>query len=64
MYVLYVEDDQLQSIQMLDSGSFVVTDTTATLTDLQFTLYYKNAYSSRVTYTTHFQGPLVSWQKK
>ena len=64
MYVLYVEDDKLQSIQMLDSGSFVVTDTTATLTDLQFTLYYKNAYSSRVTYTTHFQGPLVPWQKK
>lgn len=64
MYVLYVEEGKLQSIQMLDSGYFVVVDTTEALTDLQFTLYYKNIYGSRVTYKTHFQGPLAPWQKQ
>lgn len=64
MYLLYVEKDQLQSIQLLDSGSFVVRDTTNGLIDLQFTLHYKNAYGYKATYTTHFQGDLIPWRKK
>ena len=64
MYLLYVEEGKLQSIQVLDSGYITVVDTTNTLTDLQFTLYYKNAYGSRATYKTHFQGLLLPWLKK
>lgn len=63
IYLLYVEEGKLQSIQVLDSGYLTVKDTTNGLTDLQFTLYYKNAYGSRATYRPHFQGAL-QWQKK
>ncbi len=63
IYLLYVENDQLQSIQVLDSGYMTVKDTTNGLIDLQFTLYYKNAYGSRATYRPHFQGAF-QWQKK
>lgn len=63
IYLLYVEKDQLQSIQLLDSGMFVVRDTTNSLIDLQFTLYFKNAYGSKATYTTHYQGDLIPWLK-
>ena len=63
MYLLYVEDSQLQSIRVLDSGSVVVRDTTNGLQDLQLTLYYKNDYGYKATYVTHFQGELRLWQK-
>ncbi len=63
MYLLYVEQGQLQSIQLLDSGSFVLRDTANGLADLQFTLYYKNAYGYRATYTPHFQGVLTRTRK-
>ncbi len=64
MYVLYVEEGKLQSIQVLDSGYIVVKDTTNGVLDLQFTLYYKNAYGSRVTYKPHYQGFIIPWRKK
>ena len=64
MYLLRIEEGKLQSIQVLDSGLMTVRDTTNSLTDLQFTLYYRNAYGNKVTYTTHFQGALRPWQKK
>lgn len=64
MYVLYVEDGKLQSIQVLDSGYIVVKDTTSVMKDLEFTLYYKNAYGSRATYKPHFQGVLYPWEKR
>ena len=63
IYLLYVEEGKLQSIQVLDSGYLAVRDTTNGLTDLQFTLYYKNAYGYRATYRTHFQGA-IQWQNK
>ncbi|MBR1879011.1 MAG: hypothetical protein IJ814_08445 [Paludibacteraceae bacterium] len=63
MYLLYVEQGKLQSIQLLDSGSFILRDTTNGLADLQFTLYYKNAYGYRATYTPHFQGVLTCIRK-
>lgn len=56
LYLLYVEEDKLQSIQILDSGTMVVKDTTNNLIDLQFTLYFRNSYGGRSTYKTHFQG--------
>ena len=61
MYLLYVENGQLQSIQVLDSGSFVMRDTTNGLTDLRFTLYYTDNGTN--TYECHFQGPLP-WLNK
>ena len=64
IYLLYVEEGKLQTIQLLDSGSFVVRDTTNGLLDLQFTLYYRNAYGSKATYRPHFQGELIPWRKK
>lgn len=63
MYLLYVEEGRLQSIQLLDSGTMVVRDTTDGLTDLQMTFHYINVYGYKATYTTHFQGPLQPWQK-
>lgn len=63
MYLLYIENNALQSIQLLDSGTIVVRDTSNNLIDLQFTLYYKNQYGYKATYTTHFQGDLIPWQK-
>ena len=56
LYLLYVEEDKLQSIQVLDSGTLVVRDTTNNLIDLQFTLYFRNSYGGRATYRTHFQS--------
>lgn len=64
IYLLYVENDKLQSIQVLDSGQLVIRDTTNGMTDLRFTLYYKNSEKVLTTYKGHFQGPLQSWQKQ
>lgn len=63
IYLLRVDNSALQSIQVLDSGTIVIRDTTNNLIDLQFTLYYKNQYGYKATYTTHFQGDLIPWQK-
>ncbi len=62
LYLLYVEENKLQSIQLLDSGTLVVKDTTNNLLDLQFTLYFRNSYGGRATYRTHFQGELQEKQ--
>ena len=64
MYLLYVEEGKLQSIQLLDSGRMVVRDTLNDLTDIRLTLYYKNAYGYKATYESHFQGSLSPWQKQ
>ena len=63
MYLLYIENSQLQGIQVLDSGQFVMRDTTNQLTDLQFTLYYTDAAGNAVPYECAFQGELP-WQNK
>ena len=63
IYLLRVDNSALQSIQVIDSGTIVVRDTSNNLLDLQFTLYYKNQYGYKATYTTHFQGDLIPWQK-
>lgn len=63
MYLLYIENNALQSIQLLDSGTIVVRDTSNNLLDLQFTLYYKNKYGYKATYNTHFQGELIPWRR-
>ena len=63
MYLLYVENGQLQSIQLLDSGRFVMSDTADRLTDIRFTLYYTDAEGKAVTYDCAFQGEL-QWQKQ
>ena len=59
MYLLYVEEGQLQSIQLLDSGKFVYRNDS-----LLFTLYYKNAYGGRATYSPIFYGSLIPWLKQ
>ncbi len=64
MYILHIEEDKITGIQVIDSGYMVVRDTTDGLRDLQFTLYYKNAYGYTTTYTTHFQGELTPWAKQ
>ena len=63
IYLLYIEEGKLQSILVLDSGSFVVRDTTNALRDIEMTLYGKNNYGEKLTYTTHFQGLLTPWKK-
>ena len=64
LYLLHIEEDKIIGIQVLDSGTMVVKTTEDGLTDLQFTLHYKNAYGQHVTYTPHFEGALIPWQKQ
>ena len=59
MYILNIENDQLIQIQRLDSGSFIYRNDS-----LLFTLYYKNIYGSKVTYTCSFHGTLIPWLKR
>lgn len=59
MYILNIEEDQVLSIQVLDSGSFVYRNDS-----LAFTLYFRNTYGSRVTYNCYFTGPLLPWLKQ
>ncbi|MBQ7631348.1 MAG: hypothetical protein IJS82_01115 [Paludibacteraceae bacterium] len=64
IYLLQIENNTITHIQVFDSGQFVLRDTTNGLTDLHFTLYYKNTYGYKATYTTTFQGELQPWSKK
>jgi len=64
IYLLDIQDGTVESIQVMDSGSFVMRDTTNGLIDLKFTLYYKNSYGGRATYRSHFQGTLLPWAKQ
>ena len=64
MYLLYVADNQLLSIQLLDSGTIVVSDTTDNLKDMRMTFYFRNVYGNTATYETHYQGALIPWQKR
>lgn len=59
MYILNIEEDQIKQIQILDSGSFVYRNDS-----LLFTLYYKNVYGSKATYTCTYSGALIPWLKK
>lgn len=59
IYLLYMEESKLKDIQVLDSGTLVVRDTTNAMLDLQFTLYFQNSYGGRATYRSHFQGVLT-----
>ncbi|MDY6380456.1 MAG: FtsX-like permease family protein [Bacteroidales bacterium] len=59
MYILNIEEDQVLSIQVLDSGSFVYRNDS-----LALTLYFRNTYGSRVTYKCYFTGPLLPWLKQ
>lgn len=54
MYLLYVEEGRLQSIQLLDSGYFSYMEDT-----LAFTLYYRNAYGEKAIYEPRFAGMLI-----
>ena len=59
MYVLYVEEGKLQTIQVLDSGTMVYAGDS-----LLFTLYYCDSNGTNTTYTTRFKGTLIPWLKQ
>ena len=59
MYILNIADDKIQSIQVLDSGMFAYRNDS-----LLFTLYYRNVYGYRATYTCSYAGTLIPWVKK
>lgn len=59
MYLLTIEEGQLTHIQVLDSGRFAYRNDS-----LLFTLYYKNSYGYRVTYSPVFHGTLLPWVKQ
>lgn len=59
MYILNIEEDKIIQIQVLDSGSFIYRNDS-----LLFTLYYKNAYGYRATYSPTFSSTLIPWVKK
>lgn len=58
IYVLYIEEDKLQTIQVVDSGSFVYAGDS-----LVFSLHYRDANGTATHYTTRFKGTLLPWQK-
>ena len=64
IYLLRIENGQLQAIQVFESGTLVVRDTTNGLTHLQMSLQYRNANNTLVTYDSYFQGPLQPWVKQ
>ena len=64
IYLLRIENGKLQAIQVFESGTLVVRDTTNGLTHLQMSLQYRNANNTLVTYDSHFQGPLQPWVKQ
>ena len=63
IYLLYIEDGMLKDVQMLDSGTVVVSDAANHMRDLKFTLYYTSAYGEKAIYETHFQGKLQPYKK-
>ena len=48
----------MKTIQILDSGQFVYRNDS-----LLFTLYYRNAYGSKATYTCSYAGALIPLSK-
>lgn len=64
IYLLRVENGKLQSIQIFDSGTMVVCDTTNGVTDIRFALSYKDENNADATYECHFQGKLQPWPKQ
>ena len=62
MYLLYVENGKLQTIQVLDSCTFTIRDTTNGWKDIRFTLYYTDA-GAQSTYECHFQDSLPCLNK-
>lgn len=59
MYLLNIEDSKVINIQVLDSGNFVYRNDS-----LLFTLYYRNVYGGRATYTCSYCGLLLPWLKR
>ena len=59
IYILTIEEDEIQNIQVVDSGSFVYRGDS-----ILFTLYYPNSYGSPTKYTCQFSGTLLPWVKK
>ena len=59
MYILNIENDKVTHIQVLDSGRFVYSNDS-----LLFTLYYRNIYGGKVTYSCSYTGPLIPWLKR
>ena len=59
IYILTIEEDKIQNIQVVDSGSFVYRSDS-----ILFTLYYPNSYGSPTKYTCQFSGTLLPWVKK
>lgn len=57
-YILNIEEDKVKSIQVLDSGTFVYRNDS-----LLFTLYYRNAYGYKATYTCSYAGALIPLSK-
>jgi hypothetical protein len=59
MYLLNIEESRVIQIQLLDSGAFTYRNDS-----LLFTLYFRNTYGSKATYTCSFNGALHLWPKK
>ena len=57
-YLLNIEENKVKTIQVLDSGQFVYRNDS-----LLFTLYYRNAYGSKATYTCSYAGALIPLSK-
>ena len=63
IYLLYVEEGVLQSIQLIDSGRMVVKAAEEDYADIDFTFYYRDIYGYKSTYNTSFKGTLLPVKK-
>ena len=59
MYILYIEQDKIMTIHVLDSGSFTFRDG-----NLDFKLYYRDSEGKTSTYEPTFRGTLIPWAKQ
>jgi ABC-type lipoprotein release transport system permease subunit len=59
IYILDIQEDKVESIQVVDSGAFECRNDS-----LLFTLYYRNNGGGVSTYQASFTGTLIPWPKQ
>lgn len=59
IYILDIQEDKVESIQVVDSGAFEYRNDS-----LLFTLYYRNNGGGVSTYQASFTGTLIPWPKQ
>lgn len=59
IYLMQIENSDMVSITVFDSGFFTYRNDS-----LQLTLYYRDFYGRANTYVSTYSGSILPWQKK